>query len=235
MLVACQSDGTTTVDVTPGIEHLNARPASNVTTVAPGRYGITVQNGLNCCTLQIPQTTSPGKLPLLVMLHGANGTPDQVEQMFAYGDEMGFAVLAPKSANPSWDVIYGGFGVDVGRISAALNETFTRVNVDTKRIALAGFSDGASYSISLGLGNGDLVTHVIAFSPGFMTAVNRIDKPRFFIAHGFNDGVLSYEATSDLFVPFLLKLGYDVTFESFDGGHTVNDAVARKALAWFLQ
>ncbi len=31
-----------------------------------------------------------------------------------------------------------------------------------------GFSDGASYALSLGVPNGDLFTHIVAFSPGFM-------------------------------------------------------------------
>jgi poly(3-hydroxybutyrate) depolymerase len=40
--------------------------------------------------------------------------------------------------------------------------------VDPQRICVSGFSDGASYALSLGLANGDLFTHVAAFSPGFM-------------------------------------------------------------------
>ena len=32
----------------------------------------------------------------------------------------------------------------------------------------SGFSDGASYALSLGAANGDLFTHIAAFSPGFM-------------------------------------------------------------------
>lgn len=34
----------------------------------------------------------------------------------------------------------------------------------------AGFSDGASYALSLGLPNGNLFSHIVAFSPGFMRA-----------------------------------------------------------------
>jgi predicted esterase len=34
-------------------------------------------------------------------------------------------------------------------------------------LAVSGFSDGASYALSIGPANGDLFTHVMAFSPGF--------------------------------------------------------------------
>jgi phospholipase/carboxylesterase len=35
-------------------------------------------------------------------------------------------------------------------------------------VALGGFSDGASYALSLDLTNGDLFASLIAFSPGFI-------------------------------------------------------------------
>ena len=38
--------------------------------------------------------------------------------------------------------------------------------IDPSRIAMAGFSDGASYSLSVGLANGDLFSAVFGFSPG---------------------------------------------------------------------
>ena len=51
-------------------------------------------------------------------------------------------------------------------------------------IVAEGFSDGASYALCLGLLNGDLFTHVIAFSPGFVTDGSRRGKPRVFVSHG---------------------------------------------------
>jgi predicted esterase len=40
-----------------------------------------------------------------------------------------------------------------------------------------GFSDGASYALSLGLANGDLFTHVLGFSPGFMRVPRHVGRP----------------------------------------------------------
>jgi phospholipase/carboxylesterase len=65
-------------------------------------------------------------------------------------------------------VYRGNFGPDVDYINRSLQHVFERYTVDPNRLGIAGFSDGASYALSLGLPNGDLFSHIIAFSPGFM-------------------------------------------------------------------
>ncbi len=77
-------------------------------------------------------------------------------------------VLAVDSHQKTWDMIRGGYGADIAFIDKALAQTFTRYAIAPNRVAIAGFSDGASYALSVGITNGDLFTHVIAFSPGFM-------------------------------------------------------------------
>ena len=98
----------------------------------------------------------------------------------------------------------------------------------------AGFSDGASYALSLGLTNGDLFTHVLAFSPGFMAPRKRRGKPRLFLSHGTRDRVLPIDPCSRRIVPQVRRAGYDVTYREFDGPHTVPDEIAREAVDWFL-
>ena len=77
---------------------------------------------------------------------------------------------------------------------AALEQAFAHHAVDPGRIAVSGFSDGASYALSLGLTNGTLLTHVLAFSPGFTAPAATRDSPRFFLSHGTDDAVLPYRA-----------------------------------------
>ena len=62
----------------------------------------------------------------------------------------------------------------------ALAETLQRLPVDPACLAIGGFSDGASYAVSLGLTNGDLFSHVLAFSPGFAAPARRRGRPRVF-------------------------------------------------------
>src|SRR5260221_14276362 len=105
------------------------------------------------------------------MLHGAGGSGEGVLRRVATAvDEAGIAVLAPDSRDSTWDAIRDGFGPDVAFIDRALARVFDTVSVDPARIAVGGFSDGASYALSLGLVNGDLFRRVVAFSPGFIVA-----------------------------------------------------------------
>ncbi len=53
-----------------------------------------------------------------------------------------------------------------------------RCPVDTTRLAVGGFSAGASYALSIGLANGDLFGHVLAFPPGFMAPMNTRGRPQ---------------------------------------------------------
>ncbi len=71
-------------------------------------------------------------------------------------------------------LLRGGFGPDVRFIDKALSKVFGSYRIDPSHLAVAGFSDGASYALSLGLPNGDLFSHIIAFSPGFMRAPSKV-------------------------------------------------------------
>ena len=119
-------------------------------------------------------------------------------------------------------------------IDRALEHTFARYEVDPARLAVGGFSDGASYALSLGLTNGDLFTHVLALSPGFMAPGRRRGEPRVFVSHGSEDAVLPIARTSRRLVPQLQGSGYDVLYREFGGGHAVPRPVAREAVGWFL-
>ena len=95
-------------------------------------------------------------------------------------------------------------------------------------------SDGASYALALGLCNGDVFPTVLAFSPGFLVAPDRVGRPRLFVSHGTVDAVLPIDACSRAFVPALERAGYDVRYREFDGGHTVPPPVADEAFRWWL-
>jgi predicted esterase len=173
--------------------------------------------------------------PLAVMLHGAGGIARHGLNLFLpYADDAGLVLLAPVSRASTWDVVCGRYGPDVAFVDAALAHLFARYNVDPVHVAIGGFSDGASYALSLGLTNGDLFTHVVAFSPGFMAPAAKRGRPRIFISHGTRDETLPIDVCSGRIVPILRASGYDVHYHEFDGPHTVPPAVAREALDWFL-
>jgi predicted esterase len=183
--------------------------------------------------LQLPKTAGQSSLPLLVMLHGAT---QSAEDMFWYlgsaHEEAGVAVLAPNSRDTTWDAITGSFGVDVEFLNRALERVFETVAVDPARVALGGFSDGASYALSLGLINGDLFKSVVAFSPGFVIDGTPHGQPRIFISHGTHDHILPIDRCGRHLARSLKSRGYDVTFREFDGDHEIPDDVAREGLRW---
>jgi phospholipase/carboxylesterase len=113
-----------------------------------------------------------------------------------------------------------------------LDDVFAHVDVDPVRIALGGFSDGATYAISLGIANGDLFPCIAAFSPGFVIRAAAHGRPRFFISHGRSDQILPIDQCSRVIVPQLRGAGYTVTFREFDGRHEMPADVAAEGLRW---
>jgi phospholipase/carboxylesterase len=174
--------------------------------------------------------------PFLVMLHGAGGRAANWESgMPARLDEKGIVLLAFDSSVVTWDRFsLGGFGPDVQRMNLALEYAFQRVNVDPKRMALGGFSDGASYALTLGVPNGDLFKALIAFSPGAFFSPGTRGRPAVFISHGTGDTVLPIANTRDGIVPVLRDSGYDLTYREFNGGHQMPVSIINEAFAWLV-
>jgi phospholipase/carboxylesterase len=173
--------------------------------------------------------------PLVLMLHGSGGDArGGIDPLLALADEAGVILLAPESRRSTWDVILGGFGPDVAFIDRALQFVFDRYRVDPGRIAVEGFSDGASYALSIGLTNGDLFDSVIAFSPGFVSPGKRLGSPTIFISHGTEDRVLPIDSTARRILPSLQRR-YDVHYEEFEGGHVVPAHLADLALKRFTR
>ena len=99
---------------------------------------------------------------------------------------------------------------------------------------LSGFSDGASYALSLGLTNGDLFTHVLAFSPGFLAPAALQGRPRLYVSHGTEDGVLPINRCSRPIVANLREYGYDLRYEEFRGAHEVPSQIIEDAVRWLV-
>jgi predicted esterase len=170
---------------------------------------------------------------LVVFFHGAGGRGEQslvfVEEVAA---ARGLLVLLPTSSGSSWDLLTGGLGPDLAALDAALAEVFASHDVD--RVAFAGFSDGGSYALSVGLANGDLGDAVLAFSPGFAAPPAQVGRPRVFISHGDADAVLPIDRCGRRLAEALGGAGYDVRYEEFAGGHVVPPEQVRAAVDWWL-
>src|SRR5581483_5217792 len=98
--------------------------------------------------LYLPKGYLPERpAPLALMLQGAGGNARHgLGPLQDLADSAGLILLAPDSRKQTWDVIMGGYGPDVAFIDRALEQAFSLCAVDPARLAVGGFSDGASYA-----------------------------------------------------------------------------------------
>src|SRR5439155_21248724 len=112
----------------PGVNPLNLRPQRDALLYVPA------------------SATDPA--PLVLYLHGATGNEQQgIRRLSALADKFGFVLLSPASQEGSWDAIRSGYGPDVRFIDQALTKVFAQHRVDPRKIAVCGFSYGASYAL----------------------------------------------------------------------------------------
>ena len=225
--------GGATLDQSIGsTSRLTARPHAPSRTIQPGSHELVAEIDSEC-TLFVPENYR-ADLPtgLFVALHGAGNSRNYMGQFFPPADEYNLVTLVPKSAGRTWDMVLGDFGRDVQSIDRALSHTFEHCNIDPARIALGGFSDGGSYALSLGLDNGDLFTHLIAFSPGFISPQERTGQPGIYMFHGTADTILPIDSTSRRIIQQLRGWNYHVIYKEFDGPHTVRIEDVRTAFDW---
>jgi phospholipase/carboxylesterase len=174
--------------------------------------------------------------PLALMHHGAGGNAHHgINIIEAFAEEAGIIILATKSRNATWDVIADRYGADVEFIDLSLKHVFERYAIDKTRLAVGGFSDGASYALSLGIINGELFSHILAFSPGFMAPTVQAGSPKIFISHGTNDRVLPIDNCSRKLVPQLKRAGYELIYKEFNGPHTIPPEIGEEAVEWFTR
>src|SRR5204863_8761758 len=126
---------------------------------------------------------------------------------FPFADEFGVLVVAPDSRDDrTWDGVLRNWGPDVEFIAAAVDRVTRMCSVDRQRITVAGFSDGASYALSLGLTYGDQFSRIVAMSPGVMQSMASRGKPKVFVSHGKAEAVMPIAVTSRTIVPRLKAL-----------------------------
>jgi predicted esterase len=190
--------------------------------------------------LYVPATylfTTPSAL--ILMLHGSGGHAHHgVELLQQLADKTSAIIVAPTSKFYTWSEAPHGPVLDGRTANRALEFVFTNYAIDPTRISIAGFSDGASYAITLGLLNGDLFQHVIAFSPRFVAPADVSDSPnhpQIFISHGMRDEVMPISMCLQRLVAPLEHAGIDVEYAEFEAGHRIPPAIARQAIEWLTK
>jgi phospholipase/carboxylesterase len=209
--------------------HLAARPAATGTPDAPeGLHELAVAG--EGSLLFVPHSYRPSRpTPFALTLHGCCGEARSgLNLWYREAAEHGIILLAPDGGG-AW-----GFGDTVARIDSGLSAVFERYAVDRRRVAVVGFSAGASFALSLGLTNGDLFTHVVPHSPGGGLPDEPVGHPQIFLIHGTDDETIPVEVSRQL-APQLERDGYRIRYEEYPAGHRPQPDLMAEAVDWFLR
>lgn len=192
----------------------------------------------------IPASAGPNP-PVLVLLHGAGrGRLWMIRHFQAEADRRGIVLLAPTSKGATWDAVNIALtpatrdspldmkmgrrfssSRDSKRVEAAIANLAGIVPVDRARTVLAGFSDGATFALAMGMARSEKFAAVIAWSPGIaIETASPARGRRVFVSHGRKDPTLSFDFTCSEIVPLLQSEGGEVSFMAFEGVHEVPDA-----------
>lgn len=205
------------------------------TPLGPGLHPLVLFEKRNAL-LVVPDGLDPRRpAPLMVLFHGGGGSAAKILPMMqAHAQERGFLLLVPQSLLPTWDLVIAGHGPDRERLDLLLDAVASRFLLDPGRLAFAGHSDGGSYTLSSGLANGDVVTHLIVSSAGFMSVHAQTGSPRVFMSHGTADEQIPIDRSARVHSAALREAGYDVTYVEYDGPHAYRPAVVAQAVDFFL-
>jgi phospholipase/carboxylesterase len=210
--------------------------------VSPPTGFVRIEAGASRAILLTPDEIDPSRrYPLISVLHGAGRRDEQLAKAYRDEAERRQALfLIPRSALLTWDLIASPERHDLDFLEYAYELIYRRYPVDFERQALIGYSDGASYGLSIGLSNPRLFRAVMSWAAGFVvlddTFIEEGDpKPSILMEHGTHDPVFPFEAIALPLRARLEAAGYPVHFRIDEGGrHWPSGDFQPEALDWFF-
>ena len=203
---------------------------------------IDIVQGAGSAVLLTPSKIDPDrKYPLFTVLHGA-GRQDKmlVKACRDEPDHRDAFFLVPRSVEPTWDLIVGGERADLDFLEYAYDLIYRRYPIDPQRQVLIGYSDGASYALSVAISNPRIFEAALCWAAGFVmfdgTFVAPEDrKPEIYLEYGTHDQLFPFEQIALPMKENLARAGYSVKFSVDEGGrHWPSGAFQPDALDWYF-
>jgi phospholipase/carboxylesterase len=192
--------------------------------------------------LLVPETLEAGRrYPLLTVLHGAGRQDELLARAYQNEPARRQALfLVPRSFHLTWDLLACDERPDLDFLDWAYAEVQRRYPVDPQRLALIGYSDGASYALSVGLSNPELFRAVMGWAAGFVAieteaAAPGVRRPAVLVEYGTHDELFPFEQVAVPMREQLEAFGCNVTFRVDQGGrHWPSGSFQQEALDWFF-
>ncbi len=215
---------------------------------------------MNKCRVKLPDNYNSEKThTLIVGLHGNGGNADNFIKIGDYIKDDNIIFASPQGPylkalsnnrmkdRYSWSIQIRdiklwerGDYLSVDYIVNAVKYISSEYNID--KVYLLGFSEGAAYTYITGIKYPDLFNGIICIGgrlpstekPYSLFSEEDIKKSRslkVFIAHGLKDKVLKIEYGKKAKTK-LKKNAYDITFYTYDAGHTIPGYVMEEVVKW---
>lgn len=165
--------------------------------------------------------------PLLIVLHGAGGTPAQIEALTGFSsiaDREKFVVLYPEGVNRHWNDGRNVPGVDsddVGFISALIEEAIRKWKVNQARVFVAGLSNGGTMAYRLACELSDKIVAAASVAGSMALPVFQTCRPSKPVS------IFAVNGTSDPIIPFA---GGEIRFGKSGGRGVVTGAFTSRDL-----
>jgi predicted esterase len=220
------------------ISHKSPEPSPE----APPTGHVWIERGESRAVLLTPSEIDPDRrYPLITVLHGA-GRQDEmlVKAVRDEPDRRGAFFLVPRSLLPTWDLIASAERPDLDFFEFAYDLIYRRYPIDPARQALLGYSDGASYALSVGLSNPLVFRAVMAWAAGFIALEPGFDpgaarKPEILLEYGTHDQIFPFEHVALPMRANLERAGYSVEWRVDQGGkHWPSPDFLPESLDWFF-
>lgn len=200
-----------------------------------------------------PESSSDQKPPLLLLLHGIGADENDLFGIHPFLDKRFFIV----SARAPFALPYGGYGwfeiyMEPGsfsingqqfeesraKILAFVDELIAEHDLDTARIYLCGFSQGAMMSLSALFSEPEKFAGVVAMSGRAVAELaptgadtEKLKEFPILVTHGTNDPVLPIEngrATKEI----LSRLPVDLEYHEYQMGHEISQESLEVVSNW---
>jgi phospholipase/carboxylesterase len=200
-----------------------------------------------------PSVPTPGKPPLILLLHGVGSNEQDLFGLADYLDDRFLVVSlrAPQVIGPGaygWyhidftpqGLIYDPADAERGRMAAAqaIDEVVNAYDADSDRVYLMGFSQGAVMSLSNALLLPEKIAGAVIMSGGLLPEIrekvapeNRLAGLPVFVAHGKYDPVLPVQAGRKI-RDFLQTKPVDLTYREYPMAHQVSAESIADVAAW---